>query len=38
MKPNEYAMFVVPGSISVQLPDSVRTTTFRWTAGAFSLT
>jgi signal transduction histidine kinase len=37
MKPNQYAMFAVPGSISVQLPDSVRTTTFRWTAGAFAV-
>ena len=30
-------MFVAPGSISVHLPDSVRTTTFRWTAGAFAV-
>src|SRR3979490_2530750 len=37
MKPNQCAMFAVPGSISVQLPDSVRTTTFRWTAGAFAV-
>jgi signal transduction histidine kinase len=30
-------MFAAPRSISVQLPDAVRTTTFRWTAGAFAL-
>jgi signal transduction histidine kinase len=30
-------MLAVPDSISVQLPDSVRTTTFRWTAGAFAV-
>ena len=37
MKPRRYAMLAVPDSISVQLPDSVRTTTFRWTAGAFAV-
>src|SRR5260370_14947874 len=30
-------MFAVPGSISAQRPASVRTTTFRWTAGAFAV-
>jgi signal transduction histidine kinase len=30
-------MLAVPDSISVQLPDAVRTTTFRWTAGAFAV-
>src|SRR3984893_7664131 len=37
MKCRRYAMLAVPDSISVQLPDSVRTTTFRWTAGAFAV-
>src|ERR1700682_6703010 len=37
MKPRRYAMLAVPDSISVQLPDSVRTTPFRWTAGAFAV-
>lgn len=37
MKPRRYAMLAVPDSISVQLPDSVRTTTFRWTAVAFAV-
>ena len=30
-------MFAGIDSFSVQLPDVVRTTTFRWTAGAFSV-
>ena len=30
-------MFAAPDSITVHLPDAVRTTTFRWTAGAFAL-
>lgn len=30
-------MLARPDSISVQLPDAVRTTTFRWTAGAFAV-
>src|SRR5882757_8482969 len=37
MKCRRYAMLAVPDSISVQLPNSVRTTTFRWTAGAFAV-
>jgi signal transduction histidine kinase len=37
MKRRRYAMLAVPDSISVQLPDAVRTTTFRWTAGAFAV-
>jgi signal transduction histidine kinase len=37
MKPRQYAMSAAPYSISVQLPHSVRTTTFRWTAGAFAV-
>ena len=37
MKPRRLAMFAMPNPISVQLPDAVRTTTFRWTAGAFAL-
>jgi signal transduction histidine kinase len=36
MKPRRSTMFAVLDSISV-LPDSVRTTTFRWTAGAFAV-
>jgi signal transduction histidine kinase len=35
MKPRRFAMFARPHSISLRLPDAVRTTTFRWTAGAF---
>ena len=30
-------MFATPNSVTVQLPDAVRTTTFRWTAGAFAV-
>jgi signal transduction histidine kinase len=30
-------MFAAPEFITVHLPDAVRTTTFRWTAGAFAL-
>jgi signal transduction histidine kinase len=37
MKPRRFAMFAMSDSISVQLPDAVRTTTFRWTAGAFAV-
>ena len=37
MMTRRFAMLARPDSISVQLPDAVRTTTFRWTAGAFAL-
>jgi signal transduction histidine kinase len=37
MKSRRYTMSAVPGSFSVQLPDFVRTTTFRWTASAFAV-
>jgi signal transduction histidine kinase len=36
MKPRRYTMLAIPDSIAV-LPDAVRTTTFRWTAGAFAV-
>src|SRR4030081_2489884 len=35
MKSRGYTMFAGQDSFSVQLPDFVRTTTFRWTASAF---
>jgi signal transduction histidine kinase len=37
MKPRRHAKLAVLDSISVQLPDAVRTTTFRWTAGALAV-
>jgi hypothetical protein len=37
MMARRFAMLARPDSISVQLPDAVRTTTFRWTAGAFAV-
>jgi signal transduction histidine kinase len=37
MKPRQHAVFAAADSFSVQLPDFVRTTTFRWTAGAFAV-
>jgi signal transduction histidine kinase len=37
MMTRRFAMLARPDSFSVQLPDAVRTTTFRWTAGAFAL-
>jgi signal transduction histidine kinase len=37
MNLRRFAMFARPDSISVRLPDAVRTTTFRWTAGAFAV-
>jgi signal transduction histidine kinase len=37
MKPRRHATLAVLDSISVQLPDAVRTTTFRWTAGALAV-
>jgi signal transduction histidine kinase len=37
MMTRRFAMLARPDSISVQLPDAVRTTTFRWTAGAFAV-
>jgi signal transduction histidine kinase len=36
MKTRRYATLAIPDSIAV-LPDSVRTATFRWTAGAFAV-
>src|ERR1700737_291814 len=37
MKSRRYTMFAGLDSFSVQLPDFVRTTTFRWTASAFAV-
>jgi signal transduction histidine kinase len=37
MKLAQYAMAAVMDSLSVHLPDFVRTTTFRWTASAFAV-
>jgi signal transduction histidine kinase len=37
MNPRGFAVFARPDSISVQLPNAIRTTTFRWTAGAFAV-
>jgi signal transduction histidine kinase len=37
MRPRRYTMFAGLDTFSVQLPDFVRTTTFRWTAGAFAI-
>src|ERR1700758_3803845 len=37
MKPRRYTLFAGLHSFFVQLPDLVRTTTFRWTASAFAL-
>lgn len=37
MKPRRYTMFAELNSFFAQLPDLVRTTTFRWTASAFVL-
>src|SRR3984893_6452516 len=37
MKPRRYTMFAGLDSFFVQLPDLVRTTTFRWTASAFAV-
>src|ERR1700704_3836005 len=37
MKPQRYTTFAGLDSFSAQLPDFVRTTTFRWTASAFAV-
>jgi signal transduction histidine kinase len=37
MKPRRYTMFAELHSFFTQLPDLVRTTTFRWTASAFAV-
>src|ERR1700737_1469513 len=37
MKSRRYTVFAVLDSFSVQLPDFVRTTTFRWTGSAFAV-
>ena len=37
MTTNRYTILAKPDSFSVQLPDFVRTTTFRWTASAFAV-
>src|SRR3981081_1220697 len=37
MKSRGYTLFAGQDSFSLQLPDSVRTTTFRWTASAFAV-